>query len=414
MITSVRARTAPEVFDADVPQRFCAEEKIAVLGRGDAFAPPTEKTVVFFANTSWYLWNFRLTLAKRLRNRGVRIVFIAPRDRFSIRLSEVGFFLPIQISRNGVHLVNEFRTLTRFRRLLGQLEADAVLTWTPKCNIYGSLACRSLGIPVVPNVSGLGSGFVDRPGISGIVARLYRHAFRTCATVFFQNSRDMEHLVDWKCVERDSAKLLPGSGVDLDRFRPARISASDRSDHFVFLFMGRLLREKGLYELATAMRRIRDEGLKAKLLVAGYFDEANPSALNRTELHAWEAEGLAEFVGATDTPESVIWAADCVVHPSFYREGLARILLESAACGRPVITTDVAGCKEAVIPEVSGFLCTPRSAESLYAAMKRMILLPASVRQLMGIAAREHMERGFSEEIVIESYLDALHALAAC
>lgn len=412
MVSSVRTSAVAEIFAPDEARKLYGD--VSVLGRGDAITPPIEKTLVFFANTSWYLWNFRLRLARRLRDRGYRIVFIAPRDAFSARLSEVGFFLPIRISRTGVHPVSELRALAGFRRLLKQLEADAVLSWTPKCNIYGALACRSLGIPIVPNVSGLGSGFVDRPGLSGVVAQLYRHAFRMCATVFFQNAQDMNHLVDWGCVERDSAKLLPGSGVDLDRFRPDRAHGRDKNDQFVFLFMGRLLREKGLCELAAAMRRLRDEGLKARLLVAGYFDEANPSALDKSELRAWEQEGLAEFVGATDTPESVIGRADCVVHPSFYREGLARILLESAACGRPVITTDLAGCREAVIPDVSGFLCEPRSTESLYGAMKRMMLLPGSVRQLMGIAAREHMEQGFSEEIVIESYVDALHAIAAC
>ncbi|MGH6889141.1 MAG: glycosyltransferase family 4 protein [Rhizomicrobium sp.] len=402
------------MFATGVARGFCCEDPLSAEGQRDASAPPASKTVVFFANTSWYLWNFRLTLAKRLQNRGFRVVFVAPHhDDFSSRLSGAGEFIPIRISRDGMHPVMEFGTLICFWLLVRRLDAHVVLSWTPKCNIYGGLACRSLGIPIIPNVSGLGSAFVDPTRLARIVAYLYRHAFKKCGPVFFQNSQDMENLIDWGCIGRNSAKLLPGSGVDLNRFIPGSMDALEERDQFVFLFMGRLLREKGLRELATAMRRIREDGLKARLLVVGFVDKANPSGLDAVELDAWVQEGLLEHLGETDMPESFFCRADCVVHPSFYREGLARVLLEAAACGRPVITTDVAGCREAVVPEVSGFLCKPRDADSLYGAMKRMLLLPGSVRQEMGVAARKHMERGFSEEIVIESYFDALHAIAA-
>lgn len=365
--------------------------------------------LLLVANSSWYLWNFRLELARQLVRTGFDIVFAAPPDTYSQRLEACAPFEPVQLDRRGVNPGIEAWTVIRFIRLLRRVRPDVLLTWTPKSNIYGGLAAHWHDLPVIPNVSGLGHAFVRRGGLQRLSGALYKYAFRRAQTVLFQNSVDLQQFVDSGWVRTDAARLLPGSGVDLDRFQPRTQRRSDSS--FLFLFVGRMLANKGLRELAGAMRRLKQDGLQARLRLVGFIDRGNPAAIDEREIRDWETEGLLEYHGPTDTVEQDYLQADCIVLPSSYREGIPRAILEAAACGLPVITTDAPGCRDAVTDGITGFLCRPGDTASLITAMQKMIRLPADARAAMGNAARDLMERLFSQQLVFDAYRDAIDSV---
>jgi glycosyltransferase involved in cell wall biosynthesis len=368
--------------------------------------PPT---LVISINASWNIANFRAGLIRGLQQAGYRVVALAPRDRWSDRLGELGVeFHPIEMDRKGLSPAKDLGLLWRYRRTLRRLRPDAFLGYTAKPNVWGSLAAQSLGIPVVNNVSGLGTAFIRGGWLGRLVAALYRLAFRRSATVFFQNEEDRELFVTRRIVAAGKARLLPGSGIDTLRFQPAPATVTgDRP--FVFLLIARLLRDKGVGEYVEAARRVRREAPDTRFRLLGFLDADNRSAISRAELEAWVDEGLVDYLGASDDVRPAIADADCVVLPS-YREGLPRTLLEAAAMGKPLIATDVPGCRQVVRHGVNGLLCGVRDAEALAAAMLEMLRAPAERRAGWGKAARAIVETEYDERIVVESYLAAVRA----
>ena len=365
-----------------------------------------EKLIVLVANTSWYLWNFRRRLAFAIQESGFDVVFVAPEDEYSNRLAEIGRFVPIAIDRKGKNPFKELLSIVEIAKALQRERPNVVLTWTPKANIYCGLISRLSGIEVIPNVAGLGSLFVSKGSLTQLVGLLYKAAFGRLSTVFFQNNDDLGEFVAANWVSEVSARVLPGSGVDLDRFTATSLP---QNCQFVFLFGGRLISEKGLPELVEACRRLRTDGFSFVLRIYGHFDPGNPSSISEKQIAEWTAEDLVDYRGPSDQMEIAIQQSDCVVLPSYYREGIPRILLEAAASARPVITTDSTGCREAVDHEVTGFICKPRDVKSLVAAMKRMMTLSVADREKMSWSARQRAEAKFDEEFVVSEYLDAIH-----
>ena len=366
-----------------------------------------ERTAMLVANTSWYLWNFRRRLAEALLGQGFELVFAAPQDQYSERLSGLGRFVPVEFDRKGKNPLREMATVYALRQLLRIERPGVVLTWTPKPNIYCGLAARGSRTRLVPNVSGLGTAFASGELLPALVKSLYSLAFHSLPVVFFQNAEDRETLAGAGCIQKSAARLLPGSGVDLERFKASPLPANDT---FRFLYGGRLLKEKGLPELVEAMRAIRADGIAAELVVYGHFDPGNPLAISEPDMRLWEDEGLLRYRGQSDHMQDAIREADCVVHPSWYREGLPRILLEAAASARPVVTTDNVGCRDALDPGVTGYLCESRDVASLTEALRAMIDLAPETRDAMGRAGRRLAESKFDERIVIDEYLDVIAA----
>jgi glycosyltransferase involved in cell wall biosynthesis len=365
--------------------------------------PPT---LVISINASWNIVNFRVGLIRGLRQAGYRVFALAPRDRWSDRLAELGVeFHPIEMDRKGLSPARDLRLLWRYRRALRRLRPDAFLGYTAKPNVWGSLAAQSLGIPVINNVSGLGTAFIRGGWLGRLVASLYRLAFRRSATVFFQNEEDRDLLVSRRIVAAGKARLLPGSGIDTDRFRPATATAEQRP--FVFLLVARLLRDKGVGEYVEAARRVRREAPDTRFRLLGFLDSDNRSAFSQAEVETWVGEGLIDYLGASDDVRPAIAEADCVVLPS-YREGLPRTLLEAAAMGKPLIATDVPGCRQVVRHETNGLLCRARDPASLAAAMLEMLRAPPERRAGWGRAARAMVEAEYDERIVVELYLAAI------
>lgn len=364
--------------------------------------------VLLIANTGWYLRNFRSRLVERLETNGYEVVLAAPPDAAT---SGVFFrerqFEALRLSRKGRNPILELFAIFRFVRLFRRVRPDLVLTWTAKPDIYGGIAGRWLGISVIPNVSGLGVVFSKRGLLARVIGPFYGYAFARSPVVFFQNEEDRTAFISSRRVTKAQAMRLPGSGVDLDHFQPAALP----SGVFVFLFVGRLLAEKGLRDLIAAGQRLRSEGRQFVLRIVGFLDPGNPTAISDQELQGWVASGSAEYVGALDDVRPALTAAHCVVLPSYRREGVPRSLLEAAAVARPVIAADFPGCRDALLPGKSGLLCQVRNVKSLVDCMRRMLDLSPPTLAAMGRTGREYMEQEFSEEIVLRAYLDQCERL---
>jgi len=376
----------------------CSAPEAAILSR----------RIVLSANSDWNIANFRPGLIRALRTAGYDPVVIAPQDPAAeTRMQALGIErIPIRIERSGVNPRADLRLLAQYRRLLKELRPVAYLGYTIKPNVYGSFAAASLGIPALPNVSGLGTAFIRGGPLQQIVIRLYRIGFARAPVVFFQNGEDRQLFVDKRIVRPEQARVLPGSGVDLERFAPSPPADGPST----FLFVGRLLRDKGVNEFIEAARLVRARLPDARFQLLGPIDEGNRTAITRGQLDVWVGEGIAEYLGTTDDVRPFIAASSAVVLPS-YREGLPRSLLEAAAMARPLIATDAPGCRDVVEDGVNGYLCAVRDSASLADAMRRFDGLPLERRIAMGEAARRKVQERFSEERVVDTYLEVLEGL---
>jgi len=361
-------------------------------------------------NSSWNIVNFRSGLIRALSAAGYEPVVIAPVDPAAEeRIAGLGVQrIVVAMQRSGLNPFADFQLLRVYRRLLKQLRPVAYLGFTIKPNIYGALAARAAGVPAIANISGLGTAFINRGPLLALVSRLYRFALRRTAVVFFQNADDLELFVARRLVSPDQARLLPGSGVDLERFQAVPLPPGPP----VFLFIGRLLGDKGVREFVEAARAIRRKRPDARFQLLGPVDAGNRSAIAGHELDAWIAEGCVEYLGTVDDVRPAIAQATAVVLPS-YREGLPRSLLEAAAMGRPLIATDVPGCRPLVKVGRNGYLCEAKNVETLAKAMKEFMKLSAAEQSAMGTESRRMVELGYSENVVIAAYLDALGKVGA-
>jgi glycosyltransferase involved in cell wall biosynthesis len=362
----------------------------------------TSPLVLLASNTAWSIANFRSGLVRRLLAAGYRVAALAPDSRQGLRLPCE--LIPIPVERKSTSPLKDLLLLLRLARTIRALRPFAVLTYTPKLNVYGVLAARRYGARVISNVSGLGSGFLSGGLLIRIMHGLYRHANRWADAVFFQNGDDLAYFTQRRLVDPQKAVLVPGSGVDLTSFRPA---GDEARKGFVFLLIARLLRDKGVVEFVEAARLVRGRQPSARFQVLGQLDPGNPSAISERMLRCWVEEGTIEHLGWREDVRPSIAASDCVVLPS-YREGTPRTLLEAAAMAKPVIATDVPGCRQVVEHGRTGLLCRVRDPQDLAEKMFGMITLPASERRRMGAEGRQKMEREFDETLVIDRYLETL------
>ncbi|MCX8114936.1 MAG: glycosyltransferase family 4 protein [Burkholderiaceae bacterium] len=391
----------PPVGHSDVP----------VLAR--ALDDPLMRIAVV-ANTSWYLYNFRLNLMCALQRAGHDVVAVGPSDAYAARIAEAGIaHRAVSFDGDGVNPVREIATVAALARTFRRADSELVLSFTPKGNIYSGLAAMAAGIRTIPNVSGLGRVFIRQSLLTSLVRGLYRITLARAPCVFFQNEDDKHAFVEARLVEESRALRIPGSGVDLERFTPMTLAGEEGiTPVFVFLLVARLLWDKGVGEFVEAARVLRREYPQARFQLLGFLDVANPSAVPRDTVTQWVDEGLVEYLGSTDDVRPFLARADCVVLPS-YREGVPRALLEAAAMRRPIITTDAPGCRDVVDDGVTGFLCRPRDAGDLAQKMRRMLMMSAGERERMGGLGREKIESLFDERIVIDAYVRAIARVVA-
>lgn len=364
-------------------------------------------TIVISANTFWNIANFRTGLIGTLVGQGHRVLVAAPDTDPIWTAARNVEAIELRVDRSGLNPFHDFKLFMNFVLLFWRSRPHFFLGFTPKPNCYGALAARLSGVKALPNVSGLGTAFINSGRLSALVGSLYRIAFARCPIVFFQNGEDRDLFLERRIVRPDQARLLPGSGVDLDRFAPAAVEPGRR---IRFLFVGRLLGDKGVREFVEAARLLRRDHPDWKFQLLGPIDEGNRSGIAASELARWVTEGVVEHLGRADDVRPFIAAATAVVLPS-YREGLPRSLLEAAAMARPLVATDVPGNRQVVEHGVNGFLCDVRSPAALAEAMRRVGEMGDAELSKMGLAGRTMVEQYFGEGRVVDAYLDALAQL---
>lgn len=366
--------------------------------------------ILLTVNAAWNIWNFRRPLVEALASDGHRITVLAPPDDAVAELERLGCLVrPLEMSVKGLNPLEDLKLQRRFGRIFRDDRPDAVLSYTIKNNIFGARAARSVGVPFLPNVTGLGTAFLSGKLLQTVTEQLYWRSFANLPVVFFQNEDDRDLFLDRRLLRPVQARLLPGSGIDLFRFAPASMPPANVPP--VFLMIARLLRDKGVVEFVEAARRVRARHPQARFQLLGAAGSENRSAIGREALDAWVAEGVVEYLGTTSDVRPAIAAATCVVLPS-YREGAPRTLIEAAAMARPLIATDVPGCRAVVDRDVSGFLCEVKSAESLAEAIERFLALTPEAQRAMGTAGRTKMEREFDQRLVVDAYREALDLVA--
>lgn len=361
--------------------------------------------VIFFANTDWYLYNFRLAFAHFLRDRGFEVVMLSPVGSFGPLLEAQGFrWLGLDMDRRSLNPARELALIRRISAVYAAEEPDIVHHFTIKCVVYGSLIARWHGVRNRVNaVTGMGYVFSDE----GFRARLLRPVVRNLiratlggdgSRLILQNKDDLAAFVAAELASTESTHVIMGSGVDTSRFRP-RTSAR-RSGAMRVLLASRLLWDKGIREYIEAAGLVKEAGLSVEFLLAGNPDPGNPASVPEAQITKWQESAAVQYLGHVSDMPRLLADIDVAILPS-YREGVPRSLLEAAACGLPIITTDVPGCREVVRHGFNGLLVPARDPAALAAAIRFMYERPEE-RTNMGSAARDTVLSAFDQRIVFE------------
>ncbi len=357
------------------------------------------KNILILTNHSFMLWQFRRELIGALQQEGCAVTIGMPKGDHWEDFAAMGCkLIEVDVDRRGINPVTDLKLFVRYWKLLKSEKPDLVITYSIKPNIYGGFACRLQKISYCVNVQGLGSAF-EKPAIARLVTLLYRVAVKKAKTVFFENTGNAGIFRDKRITPAQQQTILKGAGINLTHhsFHPYPDNSVPH-----FLYLGRIMKEKGMDELFSAVRRLHQEGKPFFLDLVGFYEDGY-----KEQVEELEAMGICKYHGFQSDPRPYYAAADCVVLPS-YHEGMSNVLLEGAATGRPLITSNIPGCREAVEENVTGLLCPAREEEALYQAMDRMIHTSAADRAAMGIAGREKMQREFDKIAVVNETIQAI------
>lgn len=354
------------------------------------------------------MWNFRRSLIRQLRMRGHEVTIVAPQDDYLIRFQDDGIqTINLSIAGRGVNIFRELWTVLSYLYHMVRVRPDIFLGFTVKPVLYGGLASRLLGVESVATITGLGIVFLKESMVTKIVRSLYRHVLRDAKQVIFQNNTDLELFRKEGMVQGKKMLRVHGSGVDLTRFKFVEPKVRNSADGLIFLTLARPLKDKGIYELASAAEAVKSRFPATEFLLAGAPDPTATGGIPLSILDKWNESGLIRYLGLVEDVVPLLMDADCVILPS-YREGLSRSLLEAAASGRPSITADVPGCRDVVVDGKTGLLCLSQSAEDLAEKISYFVQMPSTERSSMGQAARTMAEKYFSETVVVDAYLHAI------
>ena len=331
-----------------------------------------ESKILISANTSWYLYNFRLPLLRELISRGCKVSALAPYDSYAEKLEEIGIeHIPINITRSGLNPFADIALFSQFLSIYRRYKPDLVQHFTVKPVIYGTLAAHMCGIPHVFNmVSGMGYVFtgtnIKKFWVQRVVRLLYKSTLNFSRHVFFQNQDDRDYFLIYNLVDAARTSIVSGTGVDTSKFRP---SGKKKKGGITFIMAARMLWDKGVGEYVEAARIVKGKHPNSRFWMLGPVDMENPKGIKADQLQSWSSEGVVQYLGMTDSIKTYLSEADVIVLPSYYREGIPLSLLEGAAMGMPIITTDSPGCREVVRKGQNGLLIPIRDPEALAEAM---------------------------------------------
>jgi len=364
------------------------------------------KKVLICSNYAWTIYNFRMPLIRRLKSEGFEVCVLTQFDGYEKYIyQDVDQIKSLFISRKGVNPFVDIFTV--FHLILGiiRLKPIFIICFSIKPVIYGSIAAKLTRIRSIVMITGLGTTFITDSWITKVVKILYKFALSSASTVLFQNNDDKNLFVTQKLVNPKICNLVPGSGVDLKKFA---YSGFQNSSKITFLLIARMLWDKGISEFVDAAKVIKKKYSDVRFQLLGPLGVENRTAIPISKMREWVKEGYIDYLGETDNVVDYIKGASCIVLPS-YREGTSRVLLEAAAVGRPLIATNVPGCREIVDDGINGFLCKPRDHISLAHKIELMISCSHKSRVEMGKKGREKVSNEYNQDIVCDIFIDVIN-----
>jgi glycosyltransferase involved in cell wall biosynthesis len=367
------------------------------------------KKILLVANTSWSMVKFRVGLMKRLVEEGYDVTVLAPKDDYSEEIKILGcHYVDLEMDNKGSSIFNDFKMMRKLYHIYKKLAPDLIFHYTIKPNIYGTLAAKKAGIKSIAVITGLGYTFIHDNLTAKIAKKLYKKSLKHAQQVWFINVEDKNKFLLAQLLDENKMYLLPSEGIDTDKFAPLKADKVD--DKFHFILIARLLWDKGIGEYVEVAKRFKEKYPHVVFDLVGVIDAQNPKAISAHEIEAWSKEGWVDYKGYTSDVRGFIAQSDCVVLPS-YREGVSMILMESAAMQKPIIASNVPGCRDLVNHNMSGYLCRVKSVDDLELKMERMIHLSVEQRDEMGREGRKFMLEEFNESLVIDKYLHAIKML---
>lgn len=356
--------------------------------------------ILILVNHDVVVYNFRLELVERLLAENYEVYISSPYGERIEELIKLGcFYLPVMIDRHGKNPARDGKLFRHYRDCMKNVRPIMVFTYTIKPNIYGSLAAASLHIPYVANITGLGSAVEKEGLLQYITVFLYKIAFYRVQKIFFQNKENMDFFIN-RGIQTKRHQLLPGSGVNLERFSLLPYPDNTKVE---FIFISRIMKEKGIEEYLAAAEYISRKYPNTKFHICGFCEENYEKKLKKKE-----EEGVIRYYGMVKDIKELMMGIHCTVHPSYYPEGMSNVCLESAALGRPVITTDRSGCRETVTDGLTGFIIKQKDTMDLIHKIEAFLRLSNEKKKEMGLNGRRKMEQEFDRKIVVEQYLSEL------
>lgn len=353
--------------------------------------------VMILANNDVGLYKFRKELIEELVKEN-EVYICLPYGEFIKKLVAIGAkFVPCTLlDRHGTNPIKELKLLLWYRKTLKEFQPDIVFTYTIKPNVYGGAACADLGVPYVVNITGLGTAVENGGMMQKVTLSLYCWGLRKAKKVFFQNAENRDFMLSHNVV-KSPYDMLPGSGVNLGQYQAWDYPTSETVD---FVFIARIMKEKGIDQYLDAAKAIRKKYPETRFHVCGFCEQDYQQGLE-----ALQNDGVVIYHGLVDDMTEIYRMSACTVHPTYYPEGLSNVLLESAASGRPVITTNRSGCREVVDDGVNGFVVQEKNSQDLIEKIEKFLRLSWEQRRDMGLASREKVEREFDRKIVVEKYM---------
>jgi len=363
------------------------------------------KKILILANVSAGLYNFRFELVKELIRQGFRVYFtvLEPKEDEKVKLlveaGAVHFQTPFE--RRGTNPIKDLQLVIQYQKIIKQVDPDIILTYTVKPNIYGTFGASRFHKPVIMNITGIGSALATRNRYNNMLKLMYNYACKRAFYVFFQNQANLDFFVKNGLVDEQKVRLIPGSGVNIDKFVP--IDKSSKDNMVRFLFVGRIMKEKGVDEYLAAAEAITEKYSNAEFQLLGSFEEEEYKDI----LSSIKNDRI-KYLGVSSDVRNEIKEVDCIVNPS-YHEGMSNVLLEGAAMGKPLIASDIPGCKEIIEDGHNGFLFKVQSVSALVDRVSQFMELDSNTRAAMGANSRKKVETEFDRNLVIKQYLDAIN-----
>ncbi|HIY01837.1 MAG TPA: glycosyltransferase family 4 protein [Candidatus Blautia faecipullorum] len=367
-----------------------------------------KKKILMLGNSHLVIFGFRGELIERLVKEGYEVIVAFPNGPFG-EGKETSWkygcrFVEIPMNRWGKNPIEEFLLLNKYKKIIKAISPDIVLSYTVKCDIYGGIACGHLGIPYIPNITGLGKGLAEGSWTKIITTALYKKAIKNAQCVFFQNSQDKKFF-EMSGIKFNRSKILPGSGVNLEKFKALPYPNDGK---VVFTYMARVMKAKGIDQFLDAAKTIKAESPNTEFQICGYCEEDYKGIIDEAA-----AIGVVTYHGLVTDVEKYEMMSSCVVLPSFHPEGVSNVLLEAAASARPIITTNRPGCRDAVDDGISGFLVKERDSEDLIDKIRKFLSLTVEERTQMGLAGRQKMEKWFDRQIVVDAYMNEISGIVS-